>query len=207
MSYAAKIIGPDERLIGVARLHWIYTVHGFLWFLGLSVLGMVVDKYLWEYFGSSIPAYGWFIDGFGFTAENTGVTWMFAGGGAIIFLLYYIKVISSEIALTSRRVIYKKGLIFVEVEEIELEEVKGEHINHGLLGRVFNYGTLHFDCRFIGHIYLPAVRKPYRFMKAMHVARSKLTDGVTYAVATDGGKKFRVLHGERDDEGPDENTG
>ncbi len=178
MSFVARTIGPDERLIGIARLHWIYIVQGLLWFTGLAIVGGVVDHYLWRYVGYTIPLYRWTLDGLSLDAQNTGITWLFTVGGAYIFLMHLIKVWATEVALTSRRVVYKTGLIFVEVEEVELEEIKGEHINHGLLGRFLRYGTLHFDCRFIGDIRLPAVKKPYRFLKAMHVAKSRLIDSI-----------------------------
>lgn len=75
-------------------------------------------------------------------------------------------------------------MIFVEVEEIELEEIKGEHIHHGLLGRFLKYGAIDFDCRFIGDVSLLAIRKPYRFIKALHVARSRVVDSMAYAISS-----------------------
>lgn len=180
MSFIAKTIGPDERLICIARLHWIYIVQGIIWFSALSLIGGIADHYLRLYSGNTIPFYTWTLDGLSITTKNTGVTWLFFGGGVYILCMHLIKVWATEVALTSRRVVYKTGLIFVEVEEIELEEIKGEHIHHGFLGRFLRYGTLHFDCRFIGDVYLPAVKKPYRFIKAMHVAKSKLADSMSF---------------------------
>ncbi|MCB1530331.1 MAG: PH domain-containing protein [Rhodospirillales bacterium] len=193
MSYVHKIIGLDERLIGVSRLHWIYTLQGLLWFTGLAVVGVLIDQYLWAYFGNRVPFYRWALDGFGFDAQHTGIKWLFAGAGLYIFLVYFIKTLATEVALTSRRVIYKTGLIFVEVEEIELEEIKGEHIHHGLLGRFLKYGAIDFDCRFIGDVSLPAIRKPYRFIKALHVARSRVVDSMAYAISSvqGGGREVR----------------
>ncbi len=176
MAYVAKIIGSDERLIGVARLHWIYLVYGVGWFLLLNGIGVVTDYYLYTYFGSTAPFFNQEIFGVSFGTQTPVIMIMCFITSIVMLSAYVIKVIATEVALTSRRVIVKEGLIAVEVEEIELEEIKGERIDHGILGQFLKFGSIHFDCRFIGDVYLPAIRKPYRFIKAMHAARSKLED-------------------------------
>lgn len=176
MAYVAKIIGPDERLIGVARLHWIYLAYGIGWFLLLNAVGLAADYYLYTYFGSTAPLFNQEILGISFGSQTPVIMVMCFVASLVMLSAYVIKVIATEVALTSRRVIIKEGLIAVEVEEIELEEIKGERIDHGILGQFLKFGSIHFDCRFIGDVYLPAIRKPYRFIKAMHTARSKLED-------------------------------
>lgn len=176
MAYVAKLIGPDERLIGVTRLHWIYVAIGASWFLGLAAAGAVIEYYLWQFFGSNTAIFNSNIFGLQFDAQSYMILKLCLGAGLVVMISCTIKYLATELALTSRRLIYKTGLIFVEIEEIELGEIKGERIHHGLLGRLLGYGSLNLDCQFIGDVALPAIRRPYRFIKAVHQVRSRLMD-------------------------------
>ena len=37
MAYVHRIIGKDETLIGIARLHWIHVLRGLAWFGGYAL--------------------------------------------------------------------------------------------------------------------------------------------------------------------------
>lgn len=175
-SFIRHITGPDERIILLARLHWIYMVMGICWMAALIALGIALDRLLWEHFGSSIPFAIQNVFAFSFDVRTPLMTLLFGATGVMVFLIHAIKMLATEIALTSERLIYKTGLIFVEVEEIDLVEIRAEHVNHGMLGRFLGYGQLQLDSRFVGDIRLPAVKKPYRLLKAMHTTRHKLHD-------------------------------
>lgn len=167
--FTRHVIGPDERLILSARLHWIYLVEGALWFAGAAALGMGFDRILWRYI---FP----FWVGSGAGNGHPIISLLFGGVGLTIFIFYLLKFLMTDIVLTSQRLIYKKGLIFVEVKEIDLIEIHAEYVHHGLLGRFLGYGKIKFDSRFIGDIRMPAVSHPYKLLKSMHSARSKLHD-------------------------------
>lgn len=176
-TFIRHIIGTDERLILLARLHWIYLLAGTFWMLALLGMGIGLDGLLWTYFGASIPGSGRYVLGiFSLGPSTPLLTILFGGCGVMIFALHAIKMLATEIALTNNRLIYKTGLIFVEVEEIDIVEIRAEHVHHGLLGRILGYGKIKLDSRFVGDIWLPSVRKPYRLIKAMHTLRTRLSD-------------------------------
>ena len=60
------------------------------------------------------------------------------------------------------------------MEEIELDDIRAEQIHHGIWGRLFGCGYLNVDSRFVGDILLPYVTNPYKLLRALHKARSKL---------------------------------
>ncbi len=169
-----QINGPDERLILRTRLHWIYIVSGLCCLAAMAAIGYALDRLLWEYFGSSAPDTlpEVFIDMLGAPI----MTLLFGGCGAVIFVLNIIKVFTNEIVLTTQRIIYKKGLIFVDVQEIDLIEIRAGNVHQGILGRFLNYGRLRLDSHFVGDITLPAVKNPYRLLKAMQTSRTKVHD-------------------------------
>src|SRR5436190_8498029 len=53
----------------------------------------------------------------------------------------WIRVRSTEIAITNRRVIAKFGFIKRHTVEINLEKVEALKVEQGFLGRMLNYGT------------------------------------------------------------------
>jgi len=54
----------------------------------------------------------------------------------------WIRVRSTEIAITNRRVIAKFGFIKRHTVEINLEKVEALKVEQGFLGRMLNYGTI-----------------------------------------------------------------
>lgn len=70
----------------------------------------------------------------------------FAGIGvivAVIFLLSpYIQYITSEYAVTNKRVIVKVGLIRRQTLETLLQKIEAISVDQSVLGRILNYGTI-----------------------------------------------------------------
>lgn len=185
MAYIHKLINDDEKLVGIARLHWIYIVQGLLWFVALSgggfLLSLLMDRGLAAMAQMSDSGY---VAAPLFVLSNGMMLFMLVSG-ALIFLFHVIKVSSTSIALTNRRVIHKYGLIFVQAHQVDLEEIRGENLDLGYLGRLLGYGSIMLDCRFIGDIRLPAIENPEVFLRALDDCRAhtqdtlKLTAGKT----------------------------
>lgn len=172
MAFIEKLIGPDEKLIGIARLHWIYGIKGLAWLAGFMVLGGMINWGLMFLLGgiATRTALG------GFLTLGNAVFWICLALGICLFVFYFIMMLATEIGLTTTRLLYKKGLIFVNSEGIDLEEIKGAHVDNEVLGRILNYGTIRFDARFINDLILPAVADPYRFVKALNDQRSQMKE-------------------------------
>lgn len=198
MAYVHKVIGHDETLIGVAQLHWIYVVKGFFMFLacvlfgwGLNYLLIKTMAYITQ--GMASGAY------VPFMAVNL---WLLPGAIVIGFVLmsfYITKILTTEVGLTNKRIVYKTGWLFVNVKEIDIEEIRGENLDTGLLGRFLDYGYVNLDCRFIGDIKLPAIAKANTFLKALHKTRSDVLDTVSMVV---GNARAAVVHVDSDQNAP-----
>ncbi len=48
----------------------------------------------------------------------------------------------TEIAVTNRRVIYKRGLIRLQTNEMNMDKVESVQVNQSILGRMFDFGTV-----------------------------------------------------------------
>ena len=164
MAFIHNLVGPDEKLIGIARLHWIYGAKGLLWLGGLILFGGLIDTLIVSYLSPALSPIG------------NAIFWVCALMGVVLFAIYYIAMLCTELGLTTKRCIYKRGLIMVDVREVDLEEVKSESVDNGVLGRILNYGYIKLDARFIEDIGLPAISDPYRFIKALNTTRTNIKE-------------------------------
>jgi len=172
MSFIAKhISNNDERIIYIARIHWIYIIKGLFWFLFLSLFGIALNFGLW--YGllrlSSATNSLMFIPES--ISKEYALFFLMLATGFMVFWIHFLKFFGTEIALTNHRIIYKVGVLFVSVEELELDEVKEERVKHGILGALLNYGEIHLDSRFVGDVRLPAVSNPYKLLKYINKVR------------------------------------
>ncbi len=176
--FLKRVVGEEEKLICNACLHWIYVLTGLVWLFLCAAGGYVADLFLWQHFGSQAPDHQIKIFMLVFGSRYPWIFWMMTALGVVIALIHILKVVATEIALTDQRLVFKKGLLFVDVQEIDLAEIRAENINHGMLGRFLYYGEVHLDSRFVGDIYLPALSKPHQFLRELHRARRKLVDPI-----------------------------
>lgn len=62
---------------------------------------------------------------------------------AIALLVYaWLKIKSTEMGVTDKRVIRKSGVIMRDTDEIRLSKIESVSVKQGILGRVFGYGTV-----------------------------------------------------------------
>lgn len=164
MAFIDKIIGPDEKLIGIARLHWIYGAKGLLWLVALLMFGGFVKLQIATWLDGRLDPIG------------SAIFWGCTVMGVVLFLFYVIMMFFTELGLTTQRCIYKRGLLFVDVKETDLEEIKSANIDNGILGRILNYGYIKLDARFVKDVNFPAINDPYRFIKALNDARTSVKE-------------------------------
>jgi hypothetical protein len=169
MSFVKKVVGPDEKLIGISSIHWIYGIQGLMWLLGFLALGVFIDQNVTR-LANNFPGNPGAIS---LNLISDYALWICMAIGVIFFLMYFTTMISAEIGLTTKRVIYKKGLFLVDVRQIDIEEIKSADVNNGWFGRFLNYGYVALDARFVNNVELPALDDPYRFTKALNELRTR----------------------------------
>ena len=62
--------------------------------------------------------------------------------GVFLLAWAWIRVRSTEIAITNRRVIVKYGFVKRDTVEINLEKLEALRVEQGFMGRMLNYGTV-----------------------------------------------------------------
>lgn len=177
MSFIERSCGSDEKLILGAHIHWIYLLIGASWMLGFFALGYgihaLAEKTAMASLSGATSQLSYLIYKIGQYSQM-----VCAAIGVIIFGCYYVTYDTTRVGLTTKRLILRKGLIKVKLIEVDLEEIKSESVDHGLLGRFLDYGKLVLDARFVANFDLPSIANPYRLLRAMHEVRSAIGDSV-----------------------------
>ena len=125
-SYIDSNLTTNERVIKEAKVSW-WSQWPFFLFGGFFLLSGM---------GASLAPNG---DGDGDGGGGGGVI-LFVAVAFIVFAI--IRVISTELALTNRRVIAKTGFIRRDTIELRLEKVEGFVVNQSIFGRILNYGSV-----------------------------------------------------------------
>ncbi len=175
MSYIPHIAFTHEKLLGIYRPSRLYIVIGLFWLLLISGSGICLGFALYP--DVQITGLGdlniWSIY---FRVHFTITVILSVLAGLVAFWFSFITFASTEVGLTDQRILFKTGLFLVQIEQIELEDIKGEHIKYGAFGKFFNYGRLKLECDSAEDIYFPVISKPDGFIQALHSARKAKTE-------------------------------
>lgn len=93
------------------------------------------------------------------------------GVGLLVLLAVYLNKISTDLAITNKRVIAKFGFIRRSTIEINLHKIESIQVEQGLLGRIFNYGSLVVSGGGNPQAPIPGIRDPLAFRKAFMQAQ------------------------------------
>jgi membrane protein YdbS with pleckstrin-like domain len=125
MSYVNSVLQPGERIVVRSRLHWIVYWPAIV----LAVAGLLL--LLWE----------WSLSADTMLIQVTAVIF-FVLVVAAAFYAWFVRWIT-EIAVTDRRIIYKRGFVMRHTAEMNMDKVASVDVDQSILGRLLDYGTVH----------------------------------------------------------------
>lgn len=181
MMYVQQSLAPDEELIHIGHFHWFYNFMAIMSIVN-GVIGCILiligSVYVLENFGSYIGQ-----GGFHFVSEglfgkirelHPGIR-LFAFFVFIMGLMRFAQMMviqaSTEIAVTTSRLIYKRGLVARYVGEMSIDRIEGVNVLQTVMGRIFGYGRLMIRGMGVGEVILPPIADPILFRKAIEKAR------------------------------------
>ncbi|ABM04297.1 membrane-flanked domain protein [Psychromonas ingrahamii 37] len=135
MSYVNNNLMSNEDVIYEAKIHWFIFVPSAVLFL----LGIIYST-----------------DGAG------GILFLIA---IILFVRAIIAKATTELAITSKRVIAKTGLISRSTIELNHSKVESFNIDQSIFGRLFGYGTLVINGTGGGKTPISNIDAPLEFRK------------------------------------------
>lgn len=89
----------------------------------------------------------------------------------VVGIFLWIRIWTTEMAVTNRRLIYKRGWIFRTTEELSLRRIEEVNLRQSILGRIFGYGTVRVQGMGGSDIRLPTMAAPMRFKKELQEAQ------------------------------------
>jgi uncharacterized membrane protein YdbT with pleckstrin-like domain len=148
MSYIEQSLGENEVVIRKARFPWPY--YAAAW--GALVLLFAAAVFLLE---RHQPV--WLVS----TAAAVGL---------VVFLIIMVPVWTTEIGVTSQRLIVKRGFVTRRSDELELWAIEEVSLEQGLMGRLLGFGRIKAQGTGDDELEIPAIADPLRFRKAIQDA-------------------------------------
>jgi len=92
--------------------------------------------------------------------------------GVFIFATAWIKMKTTDFAVTNRRVILKRGWLNRHTQELSVESVEGVTLNQSIVARLFGYGRVVVSGTGDALIEFPPMANPVAFRRAIEAARA-----------------------------------
>ncbi len=119
-SYINKVLNSGEKLLHAGQVSW-WTLLGPLTLSAVLFVTAVGLAVLYP-----IPV----------------VPLALLAGSAVVAIVAYVRQRSTEIAITDKRIIVKRGFVRRDTIEINLVKVESLQVEQNLLGRMLNYGDI-----------------------------------------------------------------
>jgi len=88
------------------------------------------------------------------------------GIGLVFLIMAYVKYKTTELAITSKRVIAKFGFIRRRTVELNINKVESIQVDQSVIGRMFNFGTLVISGAGDPQAPIPGISDPLSFRRA-----------------------------------------
>lgn len=175
MLYVQQSLAPNERIIHIGHFHWFYTVAALLnivWGVMMCFIVLWAATYVYQNFLGLPADIGWWAT---VSAIHPGikiVAFLMIIFGLLKFAQMMIVKVTTEIAVTTTRLVYKRGLVARAVGEMSIDRIEGVNFMQGILGRMFNFGRVVVRGMGVGELVTPPLANPVIFRKAIEKART-----------------------------------
>lgn len=185
MLYVQQALSADEKIIFVASFHWFYDVQAIMaivWGVFFSLSLLISVETLIGYLPLSVA------DMLLTSPLMPDDTWLdivrnlhpvIKLAALLIFLMGVLRFaqmmvikVTTEIVVTTNRIIYKRGLIARNVGEMSIDRIESVSVLQSFWGRIFNFGRLIIHGMGVGEMVMPNLADPIKFRKAIEKARN-----------------------------------
>ena len=143
MSYITSTLSKDEKIMVTPKLHWINYV-----IVIMCLIFAIVCTVLYFRLGEDIYPI------FKIIYATPIAVFVFS---AFIFVL---RIWLMEMAVTTKRVVFRAGIISVHTEELKISRIESVEIKQSIFGRIFDYGNLCFSGTGTGKVLFPNIENP-----------------------------------------------
>jgi uncharacterized membrane protein YdbT with pleckstrin-like domain len=151
MAYYTKVLQPDEAVRAIGRLHWSIYLRSYIVLLAAIAL-LALSFWLPDQDAQRIARWG---------AAVLGAL------GLLLLLRAWLRRWATEVVVTDRRVIFKRGLLSRHTVEMNVGKIETVDVEQSLAGRLWGYGTLLIRGTGSGFEPLVGVGEPLRIRNAI----------------------------------------
>jgi uncharacterized membrane protein YdbT with pleckstrin-like domain len=161
MGYVEKSLTPGEEIVYKAKLHWIIYVPA-IFYASIAVIC---------FFGRYLPG-----------VTNPIVFDIFAGLFGIIALYHFLyafkDAITTELAITTKKIVSKTGLLWRETSEQQIAMVDTINVHQTVLGRILGYGTITIQGAGMARTMFKNISQPLTFRQMVGKMTGKSTQSM-----------------------------
>ncbi len=180
LDYIRQSLGEDEELVHIGHFHWMYTfaailnvLIGIFLAIGIIVAAIMVEPSLPSFLRAEIPAdAGWLEKVRAVNPALKILAFFILVMGLFRYARMMIIKVTTEIAITNKRLVFKRGLVARYVGEMSVDRIESVNVLQSVWGRILNYGRLIVHGMGVGEIILPPIEDPIKFRKAIEQARN-----------------------------------
>ncbi len=89
----------------------------------------------------------------------------------LIVLAAWLEPLTTERAITNRRIVYKKGFFNTKTEEMQIRSIETVEFNQSIFGKLLGYGKIKATGRGVSDVSLNKSPNPYDVKKAIESAQ------------------------------------
>ena len=145
MKYVEQVLQPGETVLFVSTIHWLIYWPAILLMFAAAATALFI---------SSHEFVRWI-------ALLCFATALVSAAGA------WFKRWTTEIAVTDRRIIYKRGFIRRHTIEMNMDKVESVDVEQSMLGRIFDYGDILVHGTGVGLEPLQMIESPIELRNAV----------------------------------------
>ena len=124
MPYVDRVLQEGETVRHIARISWVTYLPGlFLWAVAGVLAGLLPSEPALHFFVLTVAAIVFII-------------------GTMLLARAWFYRVTTEIAVTDRRIIYKRGFIRRYTVEMHMDKVESVDVDQSILGRLLDYGDV-----------------------------------------------------------------
>jgi uncharacterized membrane protein YdbT with pleckstrin-like domain len=146
MGYVEKVLQPEESVVYKTTVHWFVYVRGVIFALVSIIIFMLSFRF-----------------------EETGrwvmqwITLIFVAVAVAFAFIGWVQRFTTELAITTKRVIYKTGLMKRQTFEMNRNSVESVGVEQSVLGRIMGYGKVELKGTGASSQHMPLIHDPLRF--------------------------------------------
>lgn len=187
MTYTEESLTPGEKILKLTHYHWFYMIGAIINAVMLTVLaGAIMFLAIIYHYYDIVKLPPWMIHKAAAELALSDYMRAFWHTNPIARVVALLMILSglvqigvtmlvratTEIAVTNRRLILKRGLVSRKVEEMRVDFIEGADVNQTIMGRIFGYGQIKTYGTGTENIYFPKyTADAIGFRRAIQAAR------------------------------------